>query len=123
MEEKNINIPADVSIKIFNAVKEFKFGKITEVMEFLDWQYALPKPHYPDEAELSSTAFQYLIRAYNGFWESENKHEKFFIALAYASSKLEDMRYHVCKMCDTEYFSTDVMSDFCDTCASKYTGF
>ena len=40
MEEKNINIPADVSIKIFNAVKEFNFGKIVEVMEFLDWQYA-----------------------------------------------------------------------------------
>ena len=55
-------------------------------------------------------------------WETNglNKHEKFFVALAYSSAKLEDMRYHVCKMCDAEYFSTDVMSDFCDTCASKY---
>lgn len=58
-------------------------------------------------------------------WEANgmNKHEKLFVALAYASAKLEDMRYHVCKMCDAEYFSTDVMSDFCDTCASKYKGF
>ena len=55
-------------------------------------------------------------------WETNglNKHEKFFVALAYSSAKLEDMRYHVCKMCDAEYFSTDVMSDFCDTCVSKY---
>ena len=56
-------------------------------------------------------------------WEENglNKHEKFFVALAYSSAMLEDMRYHVCKMCDDEYFSTDVMSDFCDTCASKYS--
>jgi hypothetical protein len=58
-------------------------------------------------------------------WEENglNKHEKFFVALAYSSAKLEDMRYHVCKMCDAEYFSTDVMSDFCDICASKYKDF
>ena len=56
-------------------------------------------------------------------WEENglNKHEKFFVALAYSSAKLEDMRYHVCKMCDAEYFSTDVMSDFCDRCTSKYS--
>ena len=79
MEEKNINIPADVSIKIFNAVKEINFTKIVKVMEVLDWQYAYPKPHYPDEDELSDKAFHYLIRAYNGFWENENKREKFFV--------------------------------------------
>ena len=56
-------------------------------------------------------------------WEENglNKHEKFFVALTYSSAKLEDMRYHVCKMCDAEYFSTDVMSDFCDRCTSKYS--
>ena len=56
-------------------------------------------------------------------WETNglNKHEKFFVALAYSSAKLEDMRYHVCKMCDDEYFSTDVMSDLCDRCSSKYS--
>lgn len=58
-------------------------------------------------------------------WEENglNKHEKFFVALAYSSAKLEDIRYHVCKMCDTEYFSTDVMSDFCDICTAKYKVF
>ena len=56
-------------------------------------------------------------------WETNglNKHEKFFVALAYSSAKLEDMRYHVCNMCDDEYFSTDVMSDLCDRCSSKYS--
>ena len=58
MEKNNVNIPAEVSIKIFNVVKDFDFAKVVKVMELLDWQYALPKPHYPDEDELSNMAFK-----------------------------------------------------------------
>ena len=55
-------------------------------------------------------------------WETTglNTVERFLIALSYSAAKLEDMRYHVCKMCNTEYFSTDIMSEFCDSCADKY---
>ena len=55
-------------------------------------------------------------------WEINGlkKIERFFIALAYSSSKLEDMRYHICSICNDEYFSSDVMSDLCDRCTSKY---
>ena len=79
MEKNNINISAEVSIKIFNIVKDFDFAKVVKVMELLDWQYALPKPHYPDEDELSNKAFKYLIDVYNGFWNHEFKNDKHFI--------------------------------------------
>ena len=55
-------------------------------------------------------------------WEENGikKIERYFIALAYSASKLEDMRYHICDICNDEYFSTDVLSEFCDKCTSKY---
>ena len=55
-------------------------------------------------------------------WEDAemNETERFLVALAYSSEKLEDMRYHVCKICEMEYFSTDTMSDVCDYCSDCY---
>lgn len=55
-------------------------------------------------------------------WEDAemNETERFLVALAYSSAKLEDMRYHVCKICEMEYFSTDTMSDVCDYCSDCY---
>ena len=55
-------------------------------------------------------------------WEDAemNETERFWVALAYSSAKLEDMRYHVCKICEMEYFSTDTMSDVCDYCFDCY---
>ena len=79
MDKNNVNVPSDVAIKIFNVVKEFDFAKVVRVMEFLEWQYAVPTPHYPDEDELSNNAFKRLIEAYNGFWKSEYKNDAHFI--------------------------------------------
>ena len=44
MDKNNVNVPSDVAIKIFNVVKEFDFAKVVRVMEFLEWQYAVPTP-------------------------------------------------------------------------------
>lgn len=75
----NKNIPSDVSIKIFEVVRDFNFENVVKIMDYLDWQYELPIPHYPDEDELSNKAFKYLIDVYNGFWGHDDKHEKYFI--------------------------------------------
>ena len=57
-------------------------------------------------------------------WEDSglNKTERFFVALAYSSVKLEDMRYHICQICESEYFSTDTISKVCDQCSERYNG-
>ena len=49
-----------------------------------------------------------------------NEVERFLIALAYSAARLEELRYHLCHICNTEYFSTDDMSDICDKCLSRY---
>lgn len=46
--------------------------------------------------------------------------EKFFITNMYSSLRLEEMRYHVCQICNKEYFSKDMLSDICDSCAQRY---
>ena len=76
MSEKNI--PVSVALKIHNILNDFGFSKVIKVMECLDWQYAVPKTHYPDEAELKETAFKYMVDVYNGFWNHKCKEEKFF---------------------------------------------
>ena len=55
-------------------------------------------------------------------WEKYrlNGVERFLIALAYSAARLEELRYHICHICNTEYFSTDDMSDICDKCLSRY---
>lgn len=78
MNNKNV-LPSDVSIKIFEVVRDFNFENVVKVMEYLDWQYGLLNPHCPDEDELSNKAFEYLIDVYNGFWGHEDKHEKYFV--------------------------------------------
>ena len=75
------SIPSEVSIQIFEIIKNFNFNKVIKVMDFLDWKYVLPNPHCPDEDELSKTAFKHLIDVYNGFWEHWEhicNREKFF---------------------------------------------
>ena len=49
-----------------------------------------------------------------------NDLEKFFVAFSYSSLKLEEMRHHVCQLCKEEYFSKDMLSDICDSCAQRY---
>jgi hypothetical protein len=46
--------------------------------------------------------------------------EKFFITNMYSALRLEEMRYHVCQICNKEYFSKDMLSDICDSCAQRY---
>lgn len=55
-------------------------------------------------------------------WEKTglNDLEKFFITYTYASFRLEEMRYHICQICNREYFSKDMLSDICDSCTQRY---
>lgn len=55
-------------------------------------------------------------------WEKNgiDSFHKFEIALSYSSVRLEQMRYHVCQICDAEYFSKDTLAEICESCAARY---